>query len=132
RENALTLAIEVRLVLSHLACADDAQHAVNASQLESFQRVAALFPHSDSSLSNSAGIGLGARYRVTLVRAGIVMYGAPPVAALEAVVKPVATARARVLQLRRADAGQIVGYGAAARLTRDSVLAVTGAGYADG
>lgn len=131
-ENALTRAIHLPLVLSHLACADDPGHAMNARQLESFQRVAALFPQSDSSLSNSAGMGLGADYRRGLVRAGIVLYGAPPVAALEGVVRPVVTARARILQLRQASAGEMVGYGAAALLTRDSVLAVTGAGYADG
>lgn len=132
QENALTRAIHVPLVISHLACADEPGHAMNARQLESFQRVAGLFPHSDSSLSNSAGIGLGAEFRRALVRAGIVLYGAPPVAALDGVVRPVATARARVLQLRRARSGEIVGYGGAARLQRDSLLAVTGAGYADG
>jgi alanine racemase len=132
QENALTRAIHLPLVMSHLACADEPGHAMNARQLESFQRVAALFPQSDSSLSNSAGIGLGPDCRAALVRAGIVLYGAPPVAALDGVVRPVATARARILQLRQAMAGEIVGYGAATTLSRDTTLAVTGAGYADG
>lgn len=131
-ENALTRAIHLPLVMSHLACADEPAHALNARQLESFQRVAALFPGIESSLSNSAGIALGPDYAASLTRPGIALYGAAPCPALAPHLRPVATARARILQLRHARAGTAIGYGATATLHRDSLLAVAGAGYADG
>src|SRR5690606_24107934 len=65
-------------------------------------------------------------------RPGIALYGAPPAASLVSHIRPVVTARARILQLRHARIGDSVGYGATAGIARDSVLAVTGAGYADG
>jgi alanine racemase len=131
-ENALTRAIRLALVMSHLACPDEPQHPLNARQLESFQRVRALFPGVDSSLSSSAGIPLGPEFCASLTRPGIALYGAAPCAALAEHVRPVVTARTRIGQLRHAGAGETVGYGATATLARDSVLAVTGAGYADG
>jgi alanine racemase len=45
-------------IMSHLACADEPQHPMNARQLECFQQVAAHFPGIEASLSNSAGIFL--------------------------------------------------------------------------
>jgi alanine racemase len=131
-ENALTRAIHLPLVMSHLACPDEPDHPMNARQLESFQGVAALFAGSDSSLSSSAGIALGEAYRGALTRPGIALYGAAPVPALAGRLRPVVTACARILQLRHAKAGETVGYGGAQRLERDSVLATVGAGYADG
>ena len=115
------------LVMSHLACADDPGHPLNARQLESFQRMAGLFEGADSSLANSAGIALGADYHFSLTRPGIALYGGDSSA-----VRPVVTAEARITQLRHVKAGETVSYGATVTLARDTVIAVAGAGYADG
>jgi alanine racemase len=131
-ENARSEAIPLKLVMSHLACADEPGHPLNRRQLESFQRVAALFPGVDSSLANSAGIMLGGDYRGDLTRAGIALYGGRASNVGDNPMRPVATAEARVLQVRRAAAGSTVGYGATATLERDATLAIVATGYADG
>lgn len=95
------------LVMSHLACADMPDHPLNRAQSESFQRVAALFPRSESSLANSAGILLGADYRSSLTRPGIALYGGNPGAG-ENPMRPVVTSEARIVQIRHAKAGETV------------------------
>jgi alanine racemase len=128
---ALLDAVAPRLVMSHLACADEREHPLNHVQLERFREVRAAFPKLPASLANSAGIALGRDFHFDLVRPGIALYGAayardtPP---LENIV----TLQARVLQVRDVPAGETVGYGAEKRVTSDSRVAILAAGYADG
>jgi alanine racemase len=116
--------------MSHLACADEPRHPLNRLQRDRFDPAAAAFPGLPRSLANSAGIHHGPDYHFEMVRPGIALYGGAsyPGADSEAVV----TAEARILQVRRVGKGDSVGYGAAARLDRDSRIAILGAGYADG
>ncbi len=118
------------LIMSHLACADEPGHPLNRLQTDRFAEVAAAFPGLRRSLANSAGIHHGPDHHFEMVRPGIALYGGAchPTANSEAVV----TAEARILQVRRVPKGDSVGYGAAARLDRDSRIAILGAGYADG
>jgi alanine racemase len=120
------------LVISHLACADEPTHAMNRLQQESFQQVAAAFAGIESSLCNSAGIFLGGDFLHDLTRPGIAIYGGEAVDGVSNPMLPVATARARILQIRQASAGETVSYGGAERLGRDSRIAVCAVGYADG
>lgn len=139
-DDALALADDVSrpasfspvLVMSHLACGDDPENPMNRQQLETFQRVSAAFEGIDSSLSASAGTFLGTDYHFDLTRPGIALYGGEAVNGMANPMRPVATAEARILQVREAKAGESVSYGAACRLARDSRLAIAGVGYADG
>lgn len=130
-DNALTRAIKLNLVMSHLACADEPDHPLTSQQLESFQGVAALFPDIESSLANSAGIVLGGPFLRDLTRPGIALYGgvAPTD---QCPIRAVVKAQARIIQVRSAQAGDAVGYGGAAVLRRDTLIAIAAAGYADG
>ncbi len=123
-------AVGIHLLMSHLACADMPRHVLNAAQLERFRSIAALYDGIPASLANSAGIHLGQHYHFGLVRPGIALYGGAshPDAKSDAVV----TAEARILQIRKAEMGETVGYGATAILGRESRIAVLAAGYADG
>jgi alanine racemase len=118
------------LIMSHLACADDPDRGDNARQLKSFQTVRGAFQGIESSLSNSAGIFLGGAYLCDLTRPGIALYGGEAVNRAENPMQVVATAKARILQIRRAPAGS-AGCGTA-RVTRDTKIAVCAVGYADG
>jgi len=120
------------LVLSHLACSDERGHALNQRQRESFQSVRHAFQGVESSLSSSGGIFLGDDYHCELTRPGIALYGGAAISGEPNPMRPVVKAEARILQIRYAKAGTFVSYGASHRLTRDSRLAVVGAGYADG
>lgn len=120
------------LLMSHLACADEPDHPLNARQIEMFEALKACFPGVEASLANSAGIHLGKAAHHDLTRPGISLYGGNPVAIASRTMRPVVTAETRVLQIRQAKAGQPVSYGAAHVLSRDSRIAVCGIGYADG
>lgn len=115
------------LVMSHLACADEPDHAANAQQLAAFRAmtdgVAA-----PRSLSATGGILLGPDYHFDLTRPGIGMYGGQPYADA----RPVVTLELDVVQTREVAAGESVGYGYAWTATRRSSIATVAAGYADG
>jgi len=120
------------LVLSHLACGDDPASPMNAIQLAAFRRVAAAFEGIEASLSASAGIFLGPDYHFDLTRPGISLYGGEAVSGRANPMRPVATAQARIIQVRDAKAGETISYGATHKLTRGSRLAIASVGYADG
>ncbi len=116
------------LVISHLACADEPDHPLNATQLERFQTVRALFPGVKASLANSAGVFLGKDFAFDLVRPGIALYGGGGQPGLSAV----ATFEVPVLQVRDVPAGESVGYGATFTAVQPLRVAILAAGYADG
>lgn len=120
------------LVMSHLACSDDAHSAINAQQLERFRAGLAALPSAPASLASSAGILLGKDYAFDLVRPGIGLYGGNPQIAGANPFATVATLTGRILQYRRVDKGERVGYGATFRVERPMGLATVALGYADG
>lgn len=123
---------DVKLIMSHLACAEDDGNPLNRQQLQEFDRLRQLLPPAPASLANAAGIFLGPHYHYDLVRPGIGLYGANPISPKPSPVKPVVSLRARVLQIREAEAGNHVGYGATHTVKTPARLAVVAAGYADG
>jgi alanine racemase len=137
RDQATVAALNLALVMSHLACADEPAHALNAQQITGFDRVRALLPGVPGSLANSAGTLQGDRFKHDLARPGIAIYGGEAVSAPQApdqvtTLRPVIHLQARILQVRHARAGETVGYGARQTLQRDSRIAILGVGYADG
>jgi alanine racemase len=105
---------------------------MNRRQCESFREVTRLFAGIESSLCSSGGIFLGPDYHFDLTRPGISLYGGEAVTGMQNPMRPVATAEARILQIRNVKAGEIASYGATHRFERNSRIAIVGAGYADG
>ena len=132
QDNRLTNALTPVLLMSHLACADAPGHPLNRTQLESFQAVRAALEGIESSLANSAGTFLGRDFLFDMVRPGIALYGGAPNGDMPNLMKPVVTAEARVVQVRRAATGEAVSYGASGILARDTLVAIVSVGYADG
>ena len=124
--------INLALVLSHLACSDDPEHAMNRMQLERFRATLAKFPPAPASLSASGGIGLGRDYDFDMVRPGLALYGGNPQPALPNPYRVVAQLTGRVLQVRRVDLGDTVGYGATFTAGKPLKLVTVALGYADG
>jgi alanine racemase len=120
------------LLLTHLACADDATHPLNAEQLVRFAQIRGAFPGVPTSIGNSAGIWLGPDYQGDVVRPGIALYGGRPQARGLNPVRPVARLTARVLQVRELRTAAAVGYGATVVMPAGARIATVGAGYADG
>ncbi|MAU98987.1 MAG: alanine racemase [Fulvimarina sp.] len=122
-------ALDVCLIMSHLASADETGDQTEA-QRRQFLSICEHFPGVERSLANSAGSFLGLGF--DLPRPGIALYGGRAGAPSDGKLKPVATLTAAILQVRTAKAGEAAGYGAAAKLARDTRIATVGLGYADG
>ncbi|MEX0590568.1 MAG: alanine racemase, partial [Xanthobacteraceae bacterium] len=131
-ERARLLNFKPSLVMSHLACADEPAHPMNAKQIAAFREIASLFPGTPASLANSAGLLALKDTHFDLVRPGIALYGGRAVIGAENPMRPVVRLDLRIVQVRHAAKGEPVGYGAAEHLKRDSRIAVCAAGYADG
>lgn len=115
------------LVMSHLACADEPAHPMNAAQLARFREMTAGVT-APRSLSATAGILLGRAYHFDLARPGIGLYGAFPFAEG----RPALRLDLPVIQSRRLGPGDAVGYAASYRAGADCRIATVAAGYADG
>lgn len=124
--------LDVQLFMSHLACADQEDHRMNAQQAGRFKKALALLPGVRASLANTGGLFLGPAFHHDLVRPGIGLYGGGPFGAAHPELKQVATFTAPILQVRAVSEGETVGYGAAFTADHAYRVAVVAAGYADG
>ena len=126
------------MVMSHLASADQPQNKMNQDQLFRFRQALAMLPAAPASLAASHGAMLGPDYHFDMVRPGVALYGANPqgpegtASSAPNLMQTAAILTARVLQVRRIDSGESVGYGATFRAKRPSMIATVALGYADG
>ena len=124
--------LELEYALTHLACADEPAHPLNALQVRDFADLVAFLPGVKTSIGGSAGILLGPEFQGDLVRPGIALYGGSPFAHGDNPMEPVVTLHAVVLQTRIVGKQRTVGYGATHTVRSGGRLATVGAGYADG
>lgn len=123
----IALAQRPTLVMSHLACADDPDHPMNAYQLDTFHQMTDGIS-TPRSLAATGGMLLGAEYHFDLCRPGIGLYGGEPFMQSQ----QVARLDLPVIQIRDLDPGEVVGYGNAWQAERPTKIATVAAGYADG
>ena len=116
----IALAQNPVLVMSHLACADDAAHPMNARQLQAFREMTDGIDV-PRSLAATGGIHLGPDYHFDLTRPGVGLYATP-----------VVTLEVPVIQVRELEPGETVGYGNSFTASRPSRIATISAGYGDG
>ena len=119
------------LLMSHLACAEDSDAAMNAHQATLLETGAEAFPGVPLSLSNSGGVWLGADYHHALSRPGIALYGGG-IAPMGMTLKPGMTLEAPILQVRLVETGETVGYNATWRAENETLVATLAIGYGDG
>ncbi|MFJ7440990.1 alanine racemase [Methylorubrum thiocyanatum] len=132
REPQALEGIDLRLVMSHLACADDPADPANAAQRELFDSLRRKLPSVPASLAASSGIFLGPDYHFDMVRPGAALFGVNPRLGRSNPMLPVVGLRARVVQVRSVPTGTPIGYGHARVTSRPSRLATVAVGYADG
>ena len=123
----IALGQEPRLVMSHLACADEPDHPMNAAQQQVFQEITEGI-EAPLSLANTGGILLGEDYHFDLCRPGIGLYGGLP----HAKAHPVVALEVPVIQCRNIEPGESVGYGNSFTTDTPRRIATIAAGYADG
>lgn len=123
--------LDVRILMSHLACADEDSDK-NAAQLAAFTEAVNVVPHRLASMANSAGIALGSDYHFDITRPGLSLYGGAQRDELKEVIRQVAYPQAAILQTRSIGAGETVGYNATFTASRRMQIGVVSLGYADG
>jgi alanine racemase len=132
-DRARLAGLDLRFVMTHLACADEPAHPLNALQTARFAEAAdRIAPDVPRSFANSSGMFLGASFRSALARPGCALYGINPTPTEENPMRQVARVEAEILQVRSIAAGETVGYGASWVAPGARRIATVAAGYADG
>ena len=130
--------ITVASVFSHLSGADEKLHDdFSKEQATKFVRMAerlekALGCKPLRHLLNSPGILRLPQYQFDMVRLGIGLYGVDPTEEGNANLKPVATLKTVISQIKTIKAGDTIGYGRKGSASKDMTLATLAIGYADG
>ena len=127
----------VKSVYSHMACADEPAHPMNAQQITSFKNIcsqlqtALPYPFLKH-LLNSEGAAHFPEAQFDMVRLGIGLFGVNHNPVFEAKLKPVISWISQISQLKQLKKGACVGYGCTQELTADTQIAIIPVGYADG
>jgi len=130
--------IKVVSIFSHLAGADDPRHdAFSKQQLRRFMEgadylTAGLGYKPLYHILNSPGILRLPEMHLDMVRLGIGLYGIDPTVEGSYPLKPVATLRSVVSQVKQIKQGESIGYGRKGVAEKDARIAVIAIGYADG
>ncbi|MGH7845711.1 MAG: alanine racemase [Candidatus Binatia bacterium] len=132
-------ALRLEGVLSHFSQAESVQGEYTQNQLESFRgllerlRGAGYRPPLVHMANSAAVITLPAAY-FSLVRPGLMLYGAYPSAHMAANIelKPVLSWKTKILQLKKVPESSRISYGGTFVTKRESVIATLPVGYADG
>ena len=126
-------------LFSHFSQAENVEGSYTQSQLKAFQLVLKRLRSAGYNppwvhLANSAAVITLPSAHFTMVRPGLMLYGAypSPVMASQVALKPVLSWRTRVLQLKRVPEGSSISYGQIFVTQRESSIATLPVGYADG
>jgi alanine racemase len=130
--------IKVASIFSHLAGADELQHdAFSTSQADKFRRWADVISEALGykpfyHILNTPGILRLPHLQMDMVRLGIGLYGVDPTTEGFHELKPVATLKTIISQVRNIPKGESIGYGRRGVAEQDMTLATIAVGYADG
>lgn len=129
---AFTQKIPIRLLMSHMACADVPGARANTDQIARLERFCARLPSVPRSLANSAAAMFLPDAAGDVLRPGLVLYGVDPGTTGVPHMRPAVSLEARVIQVRDIPAGAGVGYGFDYIAKFPLRTATVSAGYADG
>lgn len=125
--------MDLRYVMSHFACADEAGHEMNARQYEQFNTLCErYFPQVRRSLANSSGIFRAPEYHFDMARPGMAIYGLNPTPEASNPMRPALELYLRVIQVKTAENNETCGYSATYRFDKERRIAIVSGGYADG
>ncbi len=125
-------------IFTHFACADSDEADATERQHASFMRVIEMLGDEANGLClhccNSAAALRYPRFRHSMVRAGIILYGLSPdrCYTLPLKLEPVMTFMTTVMHVHTLRAGESISYGGRFTADKDMRIATLGVGYADG
>ncbi len=121
-------------LMSHLACAEQPDHPLNARQLARFDE-AVFGLDGEHCLANSAAIFNWPAIHRDWVRAGIVLYGISPMdqgCGADLDLRPAMTLTSELLAVNHVPKGERIGYGGRFVTPEDMLIGVAAIGYGDG
>lgn len=124
--------VNIRLLMTHMACADTPAAPANEDQTGRFARLGARLPSVPRSLANSAAAMFLPEAAGGVLRPGLILYGVDPGEGGLPEMRAAIRLEARIIQLRHIPAGAGVGYGFDYISDRPLRIATLSAGYADG
>ena len=126
--------IDVRYLMSHLACGERHDNPTNEMQLQAFKAILERFPKWPATLANSGGIFNRSDFYFDMVRSGAALCGISPIAdaSVPNPMRVVVKLQAKIIQTRTIEQGTGVGYSQTYRAPGRRRLATISLGYADG
>ena len=130
--------LKVKSVFSHLAASEDEnEDPFTLQQFKLFENCCnkisiALGYQFDKHISNTSAISRHPKLQMNMVRLGIGLYGIDSNKRMQKELKNVSSLTTTISQIKKLKIGETVGYGRAAKLEEDKVIAVVRIGYADG
>lgn len=126
--------VNLRFIMSHMACADTPDDPMNRRQQDYFATCLKHLPKAAEGgmLAASSASFLGPDWHFDWIRPGVALYGVRPNRVAPNPLKPTISLDARILQIRQIDAPESVGYGASHRVQGPTRIATLAVGYADG
>ena len=124
--------INVSLIMSHLACAEDKDSNMNTKQLSLFKKAAKGFSDIPRSLCNSAGLFCGKNYHLELIRPGISLYGGYENIFKDLTIHPVVSLHVPIIQIKEVSRDVRIGYDATYKVNKKTLVGLISIGYADG
>lgn len=130
--------LKVKSIFSHLAGSENPSHDdYTENQVNSFNKLTDILCNSIGyqpmrHISNTGGISRFPKYHFDVVRLGVGLYGFDPTDLEQESLKPAATLKSTISQLKNIKKDDTVGYGRKGLATRDMQIATIPIGYADG
>jgi alanine racemase len=130
--------LKVVSIFSHLAGADEEQHdAFSHEQANKFIKCAEKISNAIGykpilHILNSPGILRLTDLQLDMVRLGIGLYGIDPTTEGGNPLRPVATLKTIISQIKKIKAGESIGYGRKGKADKEITIATIAVGYADG
>jgi len=129
--------LNIKFIMSHLACAEDKHNNMNKKQLSIFKKSRTLLcdikkTNIKSSICNSSGIWLGKNYHMDIVRPGAAFLGINPTKNPKNLLEETLELYTQIYQIREINKGETVGYGASFKASKKCNLAIISIGYAYG
>ena len=124
--------LEINLIMSHFACAENPKNKKNVEQLKLFNKLIKKLPPSKYSIANSAASLSNKKNHYDMVRLGIALYGINPLENKTLDLKQAVKLQSEIIQIRWIKTSSTVGYGATYKANEKTKLATIPVGYADG
>ena len=129
--------INIKFIMSHLACAEDINNLMNNKQLNELKNCTKLLSiitkkEIKSSICNSSGIWLGKKYLLNIVRPGAAFLGINPILNKNNPLKETISLYAQISQIREVSKNDTIGYGRTLTIKKENRIATISIGYSNG